>query len=146
MAKKPGETKLAYDERLLSQAEAAVDELSADFEHTVIDEVGALIADISAVRDKPARSADELADLYRRCFDMKGMAGSFGYPLISEFADTLSEMFDGAEQLSPRDIEVIDAHLGAMRAVLAQNIKGGDDAVGKQIVAGLQHLVQKARS
>ena len=77
---------------------------------------------------------------------MKGMAGSFGYPLISEFADTLSEMFDGAEKLSPRDIEVIDAHLGAMRAVLAQNIKRDDDAVGKQIVAGLQHLVQKARS
>ena len=58
MAKKPGETKLAYDERLLSRAEAAVDELSANFEQTVIDEVGALIAAISAVRDKPVRSTD----------------------------------------------------------------------------------------
>jgi hypothetical protein len=45
--------------------------------------------------------------------------------------------------LSPREFEIVYAHVDAMQAVLRAEMKGGGDKIGVQIVDGLSQLVLK---
>ena len=64
--------------------------------------------------------------------------------MITSIGDLLTKFLEGKEDLSSREFEIVHAHVDAMQAVLREEMKGGGDKIGVQIVDGLAPLVQKA--
>ena len=72
--------------------------------------------------------------------ELKGQGGSFGYDLISQVGDSLKKFTDSRSEANPRDVEIIAAHVDAMRVVMVEDIRGDGGDVGRAIVDGLYKL------
>ena len=74
-------------------------------------------------RVQEARPA-AITDIYTRALDLKGQGGGFGYDLITAIGDLLTKFLEGKVDLSPRDFDILNAHVDAMQAVLRAEMKG----------------------
>ena len=127
----------------LSQADAAVAEFGKGFSKWGLDDIAGIEAALEQARQDPEGHEALVSDIFGRAMDLKSQGGSFGYTLISEIGDSLKRFTEGRKGVSKRDIDIIAAHVDAMRAVLLQGIRGEGGKVGRQIVAGLQQLTEK---
>lgn len=117
---------------MLAQAEAAVAGLSADYATTAREDCAALKAALAA---KEAEQAFDLAH------NLKGQGGSFGYPLITDFAHQVCEAIRDvpAERLNYQRLLVLtEAISGAIELGTEQQTGPKADA--------LRALVQNARA
>ncbi|MBT5072385.1 MAG: hypothetical protein HOH18_09580 [Kordiimonadaceae bacterium] len=134
---------IEFDEGLLSEAEEALNEMSEEYPDWVMTII------------------DELFEVHRRCVDdevgrkgyferinsiahdMKGQGGTFGYQLITDFAEGLYNFTAAGAGLSDSHVEIIKAHLDAMRVVIRERIEGDGGDIGAEIKKGLELSVQK---
>lgn len=127
----------------LAAAESALSEMSEDYP----DWVSQLIDQLDDCR----RKCDEEPDNRRTFFeeikviahDMKGQGGTFGYPLISTFSDSLYGFSNITKNFTDNHVKLIKAHIDAMRAVISSRIKGDGGEIGAELTKGLQIAIQK---
>lgn len=89
-----------------------------------------------------AENADAvLHDLRRFAHNFSGQGASFNYPLISEIADSLRAVLhacaDGAALRRP----LLEAHFGAMQAVLDRELSGDGGDEGCALMSSLKEQV-----
>ncbi len=99
---------------------------------------------LAAARSDPDRQEEYIMHIFRRVMELKGQGGSFGYDLISQVGDSLKKFTESRREASPRDVEIIAAHVQAMRVVMVEDIRGDGDDVGRAIVDGLYKLTAKS--
>jgi len=137
---------IEFDEGLLAEAQEALNDMSEDYPDWVM----AVI--------------DELFEVHRRCVDddinrkryferintiahdMKGQGGTFGYQLMTDFADGLYNFTSTGAGLTDSHVEIIKAHLDAMRIVIRERIEGGGGEIGNELKKGLEMSVAKFKS
>jgi hypothetical protein len=57
--------------------------------------------------------------------DIRGQGGSFGFPLITRVGSSLCRYIEGRDWASAAtDVQVVSAHIGALKVVLVQNLRG----------------------
>ncbi len=122
----------------LKRAEAAIEEIRDDFEAHLFEEVDR-IADLFS--EMTSSGVFEPRKLYLIAHELRGEAGSFDYKLLSQFGDTLCALLDDKTDLSSREIEIVDSHIDAMRAVVRRKVKGDGGTVGQELAEGLQSMV-----
>lgn len=85
-----------------------------------------------------------LKKMLRICWDMKGLGGTFGYPLVTTITHYLSNYLehcvDSGAQVSAA---VVSPHIDALYVVLSQKVSGDGGAIGRELVAGLEKVVLK---
>ena len=132
-----------FDEDLMSAAEEALNEMAEDYPDWVMSVI------------------DELFEVHRRCVDdevnrkgyferinsiahdMKGQGGTFGYQLITDFAEGLYKFTSKGSGLSDSHVEIIKAHIDAMRVVIRERVEGDGGDIGSELKKGLQDSVEK---
>lgn len=75
--------------------------------------------------------------------DMKGQGGTFGYPLISKFSDSLYGFVSPNAGTSDNHIELIRSHIDSMSVVIRERIKGDGGEVGNELSKGLEQAIEK---
>lgn len=138
-----GDAVIEFDEDVLSEAELALSEMSEEYPDWVMTII------------------DELFEVHRRCVDdevgrkgyferinaiahdMKGQGGTFGYQLITDFSEGLYSFTATGSGLSDSHVEIIKAHIDAMRVVIRERIEGDGGEIGAEIKKGLELSVQK---
>jgi hypothetical protein len=107
-------------------------------------------ADMRALKSLYVQMQDtkefDLPLLVDKVHDIRGEAGTFGYSLVTEIGRLLCEFIasikgeiDETEQLA------VAAHLQAMQTVVVDKVKGEGPEVAKQIIAGLNIIIKKAK-
>lgn len=88
---------------------------------------------------------DGVRKMLRICWDMKGLGGTFGFPLITEITHILSNYLEhclnheGAKVSS----QIVSAHIDALYVVLSQKVSGDGGALGRELISGLEKVVLK---
>lgn len=141
---KTGTGKGVIDHEAIALAEAAIEQVGESFQEWASADLTAMEAALESLKSDPAQNDVQIREIYRRALDLKGQGGSFGYMLITEIGQLLKIFTEGLQTVGPRDVEIILAHIGAMKTVLDQGIRGDGGDVGRAIVAGLTKLVEKA--
>lgn len=113
------------DAEALARAEAALDRLSRDYPRW-------LRADIAAARACLTPPADR-DRLYTIIHDIKGQAGSFGYPLVSRIGQDLCRML--TEDAPPP--ERITPLLEAMEIIIDHGLTDDGGEMGRELLARL---------
>lgn len=75
--------------------------------------------------------------------ELRGQGGTFGYPLISQFGKSLyrsTREWCGKED---SDVEIVKAHIDAMRAVLRDEVVGDGGDIGQALLAGLEAAIKR---
>jgi chemotaxis protein histidine kinase CheA len=134
----------AVDERAIARAEAALAQLSGHFEDWMEEELSHLLAAWSAY-DAQGGADAALHELHRRSHDLKGLAGTYGYPLVGRICGSLCKLT--GEDLpadAPRaPASLLKAHVDAVRAIVASRIKAADHPVGLELAAELEERMRR---
>ncbi len=126
---------------LLRDAELAVAGLQDDYESRLGQEIDQLDAEFDAMRRADTFDPKRLFAL---AHELRGEAGSYGYPLISRAADVLCKLLEKRTVLVPADVEIVEAHVRAFRTVLDRRVKGHGGPAGDRLISRLEAIVSAA--
>ncbi len=140
MKAKTGRGRIKLDTKAIERADAAIKMIGNDFANWAQSDLDELDKALAAARKNPDQQEDYITEIFRRAMELKGQGGSFGYDLISQVGDSLKKFTDSRSEANPRDMEIIAAHVDAMRRVMVDNIKGDGGDVGRAIIDGLYKL------
>ena len=129
----------------LARAEAALAEMAEDYPDWVRGLIGDLSASYQKCLDQPEGRSAWFAEIRDIARDMKGQGGTFGYPLITSFADSLYGFSNMSRDIKDSHLELIKAHIDAMRAVIFERVSGDGGKIGRQLERGLERAIEKFR-
>jgi hypothetical protein len=132
-----GKSKDGFDTEALERAEQALAALADDFSQWMHDE-STKLETARAVFHKDPSDEDNVQTLYRAAHDIRGQGRTFGYPLAGELADGLCDLLDGADGLDEKTIELVDAHIDAIRAVVRDDIRDSKDITARVLIGELR--------
>ena len=137
---KTGSGRVTPDLEAIERAEAAIKSIGDDFASWAQGDLDELDKALAAARTNPDQQEDYITEIFRRAMELKGQGGSFGYDLLSKVGESLKIFTENRSEANPRDVEIIAAHVDAMRVVMVDDIKGDGGEVGRAIVDGLYKL------
>ena len=132
--------------QLIAKADAAVKKLSGEFEDIFAADIAKLsnaMAEIKAGGDKREPGVDTLRSTLH---DLRGQAGTFGYPLVSQVGDSACKFIDLSDEITETEVEVLSMHIDALKAISATKIKGDGGPIGQELMSGLKKVIVKYNS
>ena len=135
---------------ILTRVREGVEELKQDFTAAALVSLAQLeagAAELHAGRESGATSDQDetLRRVYRESHDLRGLGGTFDYPLITHIGSSLCDLIERLESLTERHLEAIELHVRAMKLVLAERLTGDGGAQGQALAAGIEELAGKLR-
>ena len=131
----------AIDAAAIAKAEAALKSLASNFTQWLADEITKLEAARQQVKTVGV-SIETMENLYLRAHDLKGLGTTYGYQLITRIAGSLCRMIDDKDKRAATPMELVDAHIDAIKAAVRDDIKGDDHPVGRLLVEELERRVK----
>jgi len=124
----------------LAKAEAALKDLSSNFAQWLNDEIEKLEASRVVIAEK-GMTEENAEQLYVHAHDLKGLGGTYDYPLITRVAGSLCKLMNekGARAAAP--LFLIDAHIDAIRAIVRDSIRDPAHPLGKALAEALETKV-----
>ena len=130
------------DGAAIARAEHVVETFKESYEQRV----GGELEDIDALfTEMMLTKRFDLRRILIAVHEVRGEAGTYDYPLLSEIARSLCELLPQLENPTAIQLEVITAHIKAMRTIVAHKIKDDGGDLGKQVVKSLVKAVQKMK-
>lgn len=120
----------------LAQANAAVAEMAEQYVGWVTADLARLEAAVASI--DPNNPAAGLKATHAVAHDIKGQGSTFNYQMITEIGALLCQYLKACGASGQYDPAVIDAHLRALRAILANKVQGDAGPLGQQILANLK--------
>jgi HPt (histidine-containing phosphotransfer) domain-containing protein len=106
----------AGDDNPVARAEAALAELSSEFTSWMDAESERLEAARQDVkRDGFTENTHDI--LFRAAHDIKGEAGTFGFPAVAGAADSLCRLLEHTPEMTRIPLTLVDQHVDAVRAI-----------------------------
>jgi hypothetical protein len=133
----------AIDPAAIAKAEAALKSLANNFSQWLADEITKLEAARQQVRSQGV-SIETMENLYLRAHDLKGLGTTYGYQLITRIAGSLCRLIDDKEKRALAPLDLVDAHIDAIKAAVRDDIKTDDHPVGRVLVEELERRVKAA--
>ncbi len=144
LREKLGNKSPVLDPAALARAEAALKNLSGQFQQWMEDEV----CRVETARDAAVKrnfDPESMNDLYGCAHDAKGMGTTYEYPLITRLAGSLCRLLDtpASRALAVKTPRLLSAHVDAMRAAVRDRIKSDQDGLGAALANELEGQVSK---
>jgi hypothetical protein len=130
------------DPSLLAKAEEAVVKVqnSIDFAAQVAPDLAKITDALQKIANRDEQGK-HLEAMFQVVHDLRGGGTSFGYPLVTQIGSLLCKYIEHREDATDGEIEVIRAHVDALRAVVMSKLKGDGGPIGQEIVKGLHKIV-----
>ena len=127
----------ALDQKAIARAEAALENMSSQFAEWIKEELARLLEAWAAYEAAPGTPASR-NELHRRAHDLKGLAPTYGYPLVGRICASLCKLTgDEHGDLNPSD-KLLKAHVDAVKAAVTGKIMGADHPVGLALANELE--------
>ena len=133
----------AIDPAAIAKAEAALKSLANNFTQWLADEITKLEAARQQVRSQGV-SIETMENLYLRAHDLKGLGTTYGYQLITRIAGSLCRLIDDKEKRAQAPLDLVDAHIDAIKAAVRDDIKTDEHPVGRALAEELERRVAQS--
>lgn len=130
------------DPALVARADAALDRLSHNFDAWLSEEVLYLAAVRAWIR-VVGFNAQTAADLNLRTHELKGLAATYGFPLITQIAASLCRLIEDEDTRLSAPIRLIDAHIDAISAAARDGVRSDRDPIGRALIVALDDCVRE---
>lgn len=140
----PKLTQPVFSEEALSRADKTLEAMSGSFEKWL----EADIARLQAARHAGAASGwcdNSLDTLWRAAHDLKGMGGTYGYPIVTQIAASLCRLTEteAGKTAARQHADLVCAHVDALRASVRDRIATDQHPVGRVLVQTLEARVDR---
>ena len=131
----------ALDQKAIAKAEAALEQMSGQFADWINEELAHLL-DAWAKYESEHGSPAARNELHRRAHDLKGLAPTYGYPLVGRICASLCKLTgDEHAEINPPE-KLLKAHVDATKAAVSGKIMGADHPVGLALANELEAQVK----
>lgn len=127
----------ALDQRAIAKAEEALAKLSGQFGEWINEELSRLIEAWGEYEKAPGTPAAK-GELHRRAHDLKGLAPTYGYPLVGRICSSLCKLTGDEYGELNAPTTLLRAHVDAVKAAVHGKIMGADHPVGLALAAELE--------
>jgi hypothetical protein len=126
----------------MANAEAALQKIQAeaDFPSMIVAEMAKLATAVEGLAADAADRDQRLHAIFELVHDLRGQGTSFGYPLVTRIGASLCSYLDGHPRHSAAEVDIVRAHVDALRAVIANKLKGDGGPIGQKVAAELEAL------
>lgn len=124
----------------VAKAEEALAAMAGQFEQWLQDEVGKLDVAWSAIQTQGYNAATA-EGLYFRAHDLKGLGGTYQYPLVTRLAGSLCRLLDDTQDRLAAPVPLLEAHVLAIKAVVRDKIQTDEHPVGRTLAEELETKV-----
>jgi hypothetical protein len=128
---------------LLEQAEEKLERVGLDFTDWATDYLGNLSKLCAAAMQNPASRSTQFEDINLVAHELRGQGGTFGYPLITTFAKSLYDATRPGTTFDDAAVEIVKAHVDAMRAVIREKVAGDGGETGRALLKSLEIAIAK---
>jgi HPt (histidine-containing phosphotransfer) domain-containing protein len=132
----------ALDKNAIARAEAALAQLSDQFGEWILEEL-ARLTEAWAGYEARGGDAASTAELHRRAHDLKGLAPTYGYPLVGRICNTLCKLTGEDVGADKPPMSLLRAHVDAVKAAVKGRIMANDHPVGVALAAELEAQMKK---
>lgn len=136
---------LKLDDEMLKKMEALVQNSSTQFIDQTVATLKALRETLARAAADPASRAEALEQIREEAFQIKGMGGVFGYPLLTEFAKSLHDFLKELNDLDELQQEIVSIHIDTLYLVVSHKIAGSGGPLEAQLRASLKAAIDKAK-
>jgi HPt (histidine-containing phosphotransfer) domain-containing protein len=136
---------LKLDDELRQKMEAVVQASTAQFLEQTVEQLKSLREALGRAAADPASRREVLDHIREEAFQIKGMGGVFGYPLLTEFAKSLHDFLKELEDLDELQQEIVSIHVDTLYVVVAHKITGTGGPLEAQLRASLKAAIDKAK-
>jgi len=130
-------------EDVLAQATAALEQMAEDYPDWVARLIKELYEQHRRCVDTPDQRRAFFKTIRDIAHDMRGQGGTFGYDLISTFADSLYDFAGRSSGMTDNHVEIIKAHIDAMNAVIKGRVRGDGGDIGRALTKSLEEAIAK---
>jgi chemotaxis protein histidine kinase CheA len=127
-----------------TRAGKAIESLQSDYLPAVRRDLEAVEQAVAEAKSCPLAEREQaLRKVHQVSHDVRGQAGTFGYDLITTIGASLCNYIEEAENINSVQLKVIEIHADAMRAVIANDIRGNGGEMGRQLLISMKVMVNK---
>jgi HPt (histidine-containing phosphotransfer) domain-containing protein len=132
----------ALDQQAIARAEAALAKLSDQFNDWIAEELEKL-AQAWDVYESSGGTQQARDELHRRAHDLKGLAPTYGYPLVGRICASLCKLTgdDVLEAVPP--MSLLKAHVDSVKAAVKGKIMSADDPIAVALSNELEMQMKK---
>jgi len=130
-------------EELCAHASMAVDELKAPLIEHLEKEADRLRSMLAAATASPSDRGIQLEAMHRVVFELKGLAGTFDYPLVSMISEFILKMIGPGLVANESVLEVIGLQVDAINLIIRERLEGGGGKSGQALISSLQMAMAK---
>jgi chemotaxis protein histidine kinase CheA len=130
----------AANPEAIKRAEEALEQVKSEFRDWLAEEVRKLErahADVHA----NGLDGEHGEALFVVAHDLRGLGATYEFPIVTRLAASMCKLIESAEKRAEVPRALVDAHVGAIRAALIQNIRSDTDMVGRELVEELERQV-----
>jgi chemotaxis protein histidine kinase CheA len=136
---------IRLDEAMLKKMEQLVENSSTEFLNETVESLKGLREALGRAATDPSARQEVLDHIREEAFQIKGMGGVFGYPLLTEFAKSLHDFLKELVDLDELQQEIVSIHVDTLYVVVSHKIKGSGGPLEAQLRASLKAAVDKAK-
>ena len=131
-------------ETILARVKAGIEELQQEYLGEAEDELAELGASLELARNSVgSEQCLAINRIFRISHDLRGIAGSFDYPLVTRVGSSLCGMIENKDTVGPLEFAVMDLHVGAMHMIMSNRMTGDGDAKAREMIDGIDAVVRK---
>lgn len=128
---------------ILEQAEQSLERAVLDFSTWAQEYLQNLNTLCEEARQDEIKRISKFSEINHLAHELRGQGGTFGYPLISVFGKMLYESTREGCPVTDNQVEIVKAHIDAMRAVIRDKVSGNGGKIGKELLASLKKAIQR---
>ncbi|WP_374304777.1 hypothetical protein [Ferrovibrio sp.] len=128
-----------------AKIDSVIAETADEFSTEILNNLREMRIQVKAAEDDPLSRIFIMETISELAFDIKGMGGTFGYPLLSELAKSLKDFIAKLGIPNEAQLEVISIHIDAMYVVLAQGINKPSPKMEKELLENLRVAVDRVK-
>lgn len=136
---------LKLDDELRDKMQALVEKSSNQFIDQTVETLKALRESLARAAADPSSRHQALEQIREEAFQIKGMGGVFGYPMLTEFAKSLHDFLKELDDMDELQQEIVSIHIDTLYVVVSHKIAGSGGPLEAQLRASLKAAIDKAR-
>lgn len=130
-------------EQMLKRAEGVVQQHAEKYIERAQEQVDALVGIAREAETETGDKTEVFSRLFLQSHDIRGLGSTFGYTLVTNIAASLCNFIESLDRYDNDVLEVVTAHVDALRGMIGNDVKGDGGAIGREIIDGLAQAVDK---
>ena len=129
--------------QMLKKAEEVVQQHAEKYIERAQSQIDGLVEVVREAHAETNERPKIFERIFLRAHDIRGLGSTFGYTLVTDIAASLCNFVESVENHDDNVMEVIDAHVDALRGMIGNDVKGDGGSIGREILDGLNQAVAK---